>query len=229
MGWIKIAMYIIIDLMVINFIINPTGTSAKTGEPWLPEETLETGKNLDYTIKTYNLKYGLSSSTIKNQITTDAGNNVLMNGEITNVEGGRQSSSTASTEGGSSIELIRPIKGLSGMTTGEEEFKVNKYSLKATGSGGPSTAWNQYVYHPALYSFIENQLAKNNKWLYLSTDGYAYQVNVVGREEDTYIIDIEYKNLDKDRLWIDINYPTPIRREHFTKSGEVLLSTELMT
>ncbi|MFQ5887759.1 MAG: hypothetical protein ACE5HY_03585 [Candidatus Hydrothermarchaeales archaeon] len=219
--------FFILDFMVIHYMLAPT-SGAKTGEQWLPSELLEVGKNLDYEIKTYSTKYGLITSTPLYRISADTYNNVLIHGKLPETKAGTLgTSSKVSTESGS-INIIKPERGLAGLMGGEEDFKVNKYSLMATETGSPSYAWNLYVYHPSLYSFLDNKLAMNNKWLYLSTDGYAYRVNVLGKDKDMYVIDIEYRTFEKDRMWVNTMYPTPVRLERYNKNDVLILSSALM-
>lgn len=208
-------------------------SGGKTGEPWRSSELMQVGRGLDYKIQTYTKKYGLVSYDVLYDITADNYNNVLIHGEMSEVDTGAQSASSMGrtvTAEGNTYEFIKPTEGgMQGFIMGDEEFQVNKNSLLASGMGGPSMAWNLYVYHPSLYSFIENNLAANNNWFYLSsTDGYAYQVNVLGKDKDTYVVDIEYPNFEKDRLWINTMYPTPVRVEHYKKTGEVVFSSTLM-
>ncbi len=229
MGWLRIIIFFIVDLMVINFILAPTSV-AKIGEQWLPSENVEMGRDLDYEVKTYTSRSGLTTSTFRYNIRGGSGNDMLIHGVAPVVEVGVSDNLVETSTERLSVQIIRPERGFAGMMGGEEDFSVNKHSLLAAGTEGPSMAWNAYVYHPSLYSFLENKLGPNNNWFYLSTtDGYAYQVNVLGKDKDTYVVDIEYPTMEKDRLWINLLYPTPVRLERYTKTDDVILSSALMS
>jgi len=215
--------------MVINFLLAPT-SGVKIGEQWLPSENIEIERDLDYIVKTYTSRSGLTTSTFHYNIRGVSDNDILIHGVAQVVEADVPDNLVETSTERLSVQLIRPERGVVGMLGGGEDFTVNKHSLLAAGTEGPSMAWNAYVYHPSLYSFLENKLGPNNNWFYLSsTDGYAYQVNVLGKDGDTYVVDIEYPTLEKDRLWINLLYPTPVRLERYTKTDEVILSSTLMS
>lgn len=218
-------LFIILDFVVINSILTPFG-GAQEGELWRPSELLVEGQNFRYKITNSDVKRGFTDTEVAYRIGAVLEREVEVHGAAPKIEMG---TSTEAGVEGFSVEIIRPEAGVVSIG-GEEDFGVNKYSLLATGFGGPSSAWNSYVYHPALYSFYENGLAVGNRWPFLSSDGYGYILEVVKKEEtgDIYLCEIDYPGRGTDRLWIGSKFPSILKYEKRGDTGELVSSSVLV-